>query len=60
MALCIFCSFLLLSLAFLGMGMKEAGIDHLSSSILDAWRYRVFAKLAEREGFGGVQFRERD
>ena len=30
MALCIFCSFLLLSLALLGMGMREAGCDHLS------------------------------
>ena len=29
MALFIFCSYLLLSLALLGMGMKGAGCDHL-------------------------------
>ena len=69
MALCIFCLFLLLSLALLGMGMKGVGCDHRSllrmmtgsfqqffSSILDAWRFLVLAQIAEREGFRCVQF----
>ena len=36
--------------------MLTGPIQHFFSSILDAWRCRVFAKLAEREGFQGVQF----
>ena len=68
MARCIFSSFLPLSLALPGMGMKRAGFDFLFtlrmmagpfqhfSSILDAWRYSLFVKLSEREGFRGVQF----
>ena len=31
-------------------------VQHFYSSILDAWRYRVFVELAEREGFRGAQF----
>ena len=31
-------------------------IQHFFSSILDAWRFRVFAHLAERKGFRSVQF----
>ena len=38
--------------------MMTGPIQHFVSSILDAWRYRVFAKLAEREGFRCVQFVE--
>ena len=68
MARCIFSSFLPPSLALPGMGMKRAGFDFLFtlrmmagpfqhfSSILDAWRYSVFVKLSEWEGFRGVQF----
>ena len=36
--------------------MMTGSVQHFYSSILDAWRYRVFAKLAEREGFSGAQF----
>ena len=36
--------------------MLTGPMQHFFSSILDAWRYRIFAKLAEREGFPGVQF----
>ena len=36
--------------------MMTGPIQHFFSSILDAWRYLVFAMLAEREGFRGVQF----
>ena len=31
-------------------------IQHFFSSILDAWRYRVFAKLSERKGFLGAEY----
>ena len=31
-------------------------VQHFYSSILDAWRFRVSAKLAEREGFRGAEF----
>ena len=70
MALCIFCSFLLLSLVFPWMGMKRAGFDHLFRPLgcwlvlsnisvlpsrMDAWRYSVCVRLSEREGFRGVQ-----
>ena len=37
-------------------GMLTGPIQHLLYSILDAWRFRVFAKLAEREGFRCVHF----
>ena len=39
--------------------MMTGPIQHFFFSILDAWRFRVFARLEEREGFGGfrcVQF----
>ena len=36
--------------------MLAGPVQHFFSSILDAWRHRVFAKLAEREGFLRVQF----
>ena len=31
-------------------------IQHFCSSVLDARRYRVSAKLADREGFRGADF----
>ena len=31
-------------------------IQHFYSSILDAWRYGIFAKLSERKGFVGAEF----
>ena len=36
--------------------MMTGPIQHFFSSILDAWRYSVFVKLSEREGFRGVLF----
>ena len=36
--------------------MMAGPIQHFYSSILDAWRKSVFVKLAEREGFRGVEF----
>ena len=33
--------------------MMTGPIQHFFSSILDAWRFRVFAQLAERKGFLG-------
>ena len=72
MALCIFRSFLLLSLALLGMGMSKAGlrpslpsnldddwshVRHFFSSILDAWRFRDICQGQLRgRAFRGVQF----
>ena len=67
MASCVICSFLLLSLviawdgdgkgwvrpSLLPLRMMAGPIQHFFSSILSAWRHRVFAKLAEREGFCG-------
>ena len=38
------------------LGLMTGPIQHFFSSILDAWRCRVLAKLAEREGFRRVQF----
>ena len=38
------------------LGMMTGPIQHFFSSILDAWRLRVFAQLAERKGFRCVQF----
>ena len=31
-------------------------VQHFYSSILDAWRFGVFAKLSERKGFSGAEF----
>ena len=36
--------------------MMTEPIQHFYSSILEAWRYHVSAKLAEREGFRGAEF----
>ena len=36
--------------------MMTGPIQHFFLSILDGWRFRVFAQLAVREGFRGVQF----
>ena len=36
--------------------MMTGPVQYFYSSILGAWRYSVFAKLAERKGFRGVQF----
>ena len=36
--------------------MMAGPIQHFYSSILDAWRYSVFVKLSEREGFRSVEF----
>ena len=35
--------------------MMTGPAQHFYSSILDAWPYRVSAKLAEREGFGELR-----
>ena len=58
-------------LVLLGMGMRKVGfgypsrpplrmvtgpVQHFCSAILDAWRFRVFARLSERKGFGGCSF----
>ena len=36
--------------------MMTGPVQHFYSFILDAWRYSVFVKLSEREGFRFVQF----
>ena len=36
--------------------MKTGPVQHLYSSILDAWRFSVFAKLSERKGFLAGEF----
>ena len=36
--------------------MMTGPIQHFSSSILDAWRLRISALLAERQGFRGAEF----
>ena len=36
--------------------MITGPIQHFYSSLLDAWRFSVFAKLSERKGFRGVEF----
>ena len=36
--------------------MMTDDIQHFFSYILDAWRFRVFAQLAERKGCRGVKF----
>ena len=38
------------------LGMITGPIQHFYSSILDAWRFSLFAKLSERKGFRGVEF----
>ena len=38
--------------------MMSGPIQHFHASILDAWRYRVFAKLSERKVFLGAEFVE--
>ena len=40
----------------LPLWMMTGPIQHFSSSILDAWRFSVFAKLSERKGFRSVEF----
>ena len=36
--------------------MTTGPIQHFFSSIVDAWRFRVFPQLPQREGFRGLQF----
>ena len=36
--------------------MMTGLVQHFRSAILDAWRFSVFAKLAERKGFSGAEF----
>ena len=36
--------------------MMTGPVQHFYSSILDAWRFHVFAKLSERKGFLGGEF----
>ena len=43
-------------MSLLPLRMMTGPAQQFFSSILDAWRYLVFAKLAEREGFRGAQF----
>ena len=38
------------------LGMMTGPVQHFYSSILDAWRFGVFAKLSERKGFRGVEY----
>ena len=38
------------------LGMMTGPVQHFHSSILDAWRFRVFTKLSERKGFLGGEF----
>ena len=35
--------------------MMTGPVQHFYSSILDAWRFGVFAKLSERKGFSGAE-----
>ena len=36
--------------------MMTGPVQHFRSAILDAWRFHVFAKLSEQQGFWGVEF----
>ncbi len=36
--------------------MMAGPIQHFGAAILDAWRFRIFSRLAERKGFWGVEF----
>ena len=36
--------------------MMAGPVQHFRTAILDAWHFRVFSKLSEREGFWGVEF----
>ena len=36
--------------------MMTGPVQHFYSSILDAWRFHVFAKLSERKGFFGGEY----
>ena len=36
--------------------MMTGPVQHFRSAILDAWRFSIFAKLAERKGFLGAEF----
>ena len=36
--------------------MMTGPVQHFRSAILDAWRFSVFARLAERKGFCGAEF----
>ena len=35
--------------------MMSGPVQHFRSAILDAWRFKVFSRLSEREGFGGCE-----
>ena len=36
--------------------MMSGPVQHFHSAILDAWRFQVFARLSERQGFLGGEF----
>ena len=36
--------------------MMTGPVQHFYSSILDAWRFHVFARLSERKGFLGCEY----
>ena len=36
--------------------MMAGPVQHLSSSILDAWRFQIFARLSERKDFRSVAY----
>ena len=38
--------------------MMTGPVQHVRSAILEAWRFHVFAKLSERNGFWGVEFED--
>ena len=38
------------------LSMMTGPIQHFYSSILDAWRFGIFAKLSERKGLLGAEF----
>ena len=42
--------------SFPPLRMMTGPVQHFYSSILDAWRFSVFAKLFERKGFLGGEF----
>ena len=42
--------------SLLPLRMMSSPVQHFCSSIVDAWRYCVFAKLSERKGFWGAEY----
>ena len=36
--------------------MMTGPVQHFRSAIFDAWRFHVFARLSERQGFLGSEF----